>query len=313
MSGLLSVVLPAYNESEVIELSIKTLCETFENANINYELVFVDDGSKDDTWKKLSDASSDSHIKAIHFSRNFGKEAAIFAGLEMSKGDCVIVMDCDLQHPPKTAVEMYHLWEQGFEVVEGVKNTRGKETIFHTIAANIFYKMMSSSAGIDMSRASDFKLLDRKAVTALLKLPERNMFFRALSSWVGFKSTQIEYDVAERAGGSSKWSTVSLVKYALKNITSFTSFPLQLVSICGVVMILICIFFAVEAIITYSQGNAKEGFTTVILLLTFASSVLMLSLGIIGYYLSKIYEEIKGRPRYIIAETRNMIDETRNI
>ncbi|MCQ2535669.1 MAG: glycosyltransferase family 2 protein [Lachnospiraceae bacterium] len=313
MSGLLSVVLPAYNESEVIELSIKTLCETFENANINYELVFVDDGSKDDTWKKLSDASSDSHIKAIHFSRNFGKEAAIFAGLEMSKGDCVIVMDCDLQHPPKTAVEMYRLWEQGFEVVEGVKNTRGKETIFHTIAANTFYKMMSSSAGIDMSRASDFKLLDRKAVTALLKLPERNMFFRALSSWVGFKSTQIEYDVAERAGGSSKWSTVSLVKYALKNITSFTSFPLQLVSICGVVMILICIFFAVEAIITYSQGNAKEGFTTVILLLTFASSVLMLSLGIIGYYLSKIYEEIKGRPRYIIAETRNMIDETRNI
>lgn len=313
MSGLLSVVLPAYNESEVIELSVKTLCETFETANIEYELVFVDDGSKDDTWDKLSSASSNTHIKAIHFSRNFGKEAAIFAGLEMSKGDCVIVMDCDLQHPPKTAVEMYRLWEQGFEVVEGVKNTRGKETFLHTFAANTFYKMMSSSAGIDMSRASDFKLLDRKAVTALLKLPERNMFFRALSSWVGFKSTQIEYDVAERAGGSSKWSTASLIKYALKNITSFTSFPLQLVSICGGVMILICIFFAIEAIITYSQGNAKEGFTTVILLLTFASSVLMLSLGIIGYYLSKIYEEIKGRPRYIIAETRNMIDETRNI
>lgn len=313
MSGLLSVVLPAYNESEVIELSVKTLCETFTTANIDFELVFVDDGSKDDTWSKLSSATSDNRVKAIHFSRNFGKEAAIFAGLEMSKGDCVIVMDCDLQHPPTTAVEMYHLWEQGFEVVEGVKNTRGKETFLHTFAANTFYKMMSSSAGIDMSRASDFKLLDRKAVTALLKLPERNMFFRALSSWVGFKSTQIEYDVAERAGGSSKWSTVSLVKYALKNITSFTSFPLQFVSICGFVMILICVFFAVEAIITYSQGNAKEGFTTVILLLTFASSVLMLSLGIIGYYLSKIYEEIKGRPRYIIAETKNMIDETKNI
>lgn len=300
--GLLSIVLPAYNESEVIEKAISVITDLFKKENIPCELVLVDDGSKDDTWEKIVKHSGE-FIRGVHFSRNFGKESAIFAGLEHAKGDCVIVMDCDLQHPPKTAVQMYRLWQDGFEVVEGVKSSRGRESFIHGWFAGLFYKMMSSSSGIDMSNASDFKLMDKKVVSALLTMTERSMFFRALSSWVGFKSTCIEYDVAERAGGSSKWSTTSLIKYAVKNITSFTSAPLHLVTVCGVILVLICIFFAGEAMFTYVTGDAEEGFTTVILLLTFIGAVIMLSLGVIGYYLSKIYEEIKFRPRYIVSET----------
>ena len=301
-NGLLSIVLPAYNESAVVEKTISVITELFKKENILCELVLVDDGSKDDTWEKITRLSGE-YVRGVHFSRNFGKESAIFAGLEHANEDCVIVMDCDLQHPPKTAVEMYRLWQQGFEVVEGVKSSRGRESALHGFCAGLFYKMMSSSSGIDMSNASDFKLMDRKVVNALLTMTERSMFFRALSSWVGFKSTLIEYDVAERAGGESKWSTSSLFKYAIKNITSFTSAPLHLVTVCGVVLVIICIFFAGEAMFTYLRGDAQEGFTTVILLLTFIGAVIMLSLGIIGYYLSKIYEEIKQRPRYIISET----------
>ena len=270
---------------------------------IDYELVFVDDGSADRTWGKIEESAGvDSRVHGIRFSRNFGKEAAVFAGLAGASGDCVAVMDCDLQHPPETLVEMFRLWEQGYEVVEGVKRSRGKESALHKASAGMFYKLMSKATKIDMSRASDFKLMDRKAVDTLLEMPERNAFFRAMSSWIGFKSTTIEFDVQEREAGESKWSTKSLIKYAITNIVGYSSAPMQIVTGAGVVVFLLGVILGIQTLIHYFSGHAVEGFTTVILLILIIGSIIMISLGIIGYYISRIYEEVKGRPRYIISK-----------
>ena len=273
-----------------------------EREKIPFELVFVNDGSKDQTWERIEEAAEkNSHVTGIRFSRNFGKESAIFAGLANAEGDCIAVMDCDLQHPPETLVEMYRLWEQGYEVVEGVKRSRGKESVLHRASAGMFYKIMSKAVQIDMSRASDFKLMDRKAVEALLSMPERNAFFRALSSWVGYRTTSVEFDVQERTEGESKWSTWSLIKYAVRNIVGFSSAPLQMITVAGVLTLFFAIVLGIQSLVKYFCGHALEGFTTVILLLLIIGSLIMLSLGIIGIYIAKIYEEVKGRPRYFIA------------
>ena len=216
---MLSIVIPAYNEEKMILKTTEVVSGIMEREKIPFELVFVNDGSKDQTWEMIEKAAEkNSHVTGIRFSRNFGKESALFAGLANAEGDCIAVMDCDLQHPPETLVEMYRLWEQGYEVIEGVKRSRGKESILHRASAGMFYKIMSKAVQIDMSRASDFKLMDRKAVEALLSMPERNAFFRALSSWVGYRTTSVEFDVQERTEGESKWSTWSLIKYAVRNI-----------------------------------------------------------------------------------------------
>ena len=299
---LLSVILPAYNEEKMIEKARDTLGRILSEQDISYEVVFVDDGSKDQTWAEIEKAAQkDKHVAGVHFSRNFGKESAMMAGLASAGGDCCVVMDCDLQHPPETVVEMYRLWEQGYEVVEGVKHSRGKESLAHKASAGMFYKIISKAVGIDMSRASDFKLLDRKAVNALLEMPERNAFFRALSAWIGYKTTSVEFDVREREEGVSKWSTKSLIRYAITNIVSFSSAPMQFVTGAGVFMFLLAVVLGIQTLVHYFTGNAVEGFTTVILLLLLIGSILMISLGIIGYYISKIYEEVKGRPRYLIS------------
>ena len=281
---------------------------------IDYEIVFVDDGSKDATWMEIENAGKeDEHVNGVHFSRNFGKESAMMAGLENAGGDCVVVMDCDLQHPPETIVEMYRLWQQGYEVVEGVKRTRGKESVFHKMSAGLFYKMISKAVKIDMSRASDFKLMDRRAVEALLEMPERNAFFRALSSWIGFKTVSVEFDVHEREVGESKWSTKSLIRYAISNIVSFSSAPMMLVGFTGILGFLFAVILGIQTLVNYFSGNAVEGFTTVILLILIMGSFILMGMGVIGYYIAKIYEEVKCRPRYIISKKigKNMTWERR--
>ena len=299
---MVSVILPSYNEEKMISTAAETISGILKNENIDYELVFVDDGSKDATWENITLANKkDSKVTGVHFSRNFGKEAAMFAGLEKAAGDCCVVMDCDLQHPPEKIVEMYRLWEQGYEVVEGIKEDRGEESGFHKFAANSFYSLISKAVGMDMSSSSDFKLLDRKVVDTLNAMPERNVFFRALSFWVGYKKTAVYYCVRERTEGESKWSTKSLIRYAITNIGSFSSAPLHLITGLGVTMLAISVIFGIISLVQKLTGHAVAGFTTVILLLLFSSSVVMISLGIIGYYIARIYEEIKGRPRYIIS------------
>ena len=301
---MLSVVLPSYNEEEMVPVAARTVHEILAAEGIDHELLFVDDGSRDATWQRIREAAASvPAVRGVHFSRNFGKEAAIFAGLNEAKGDCVAVIDCDLQHPPEKLVEMYRLWEQGFEVIEGVKSDRGKESIMHHFAAKTFYAIISRATGIDMSRASDFKLLDRKAVNVILTMREKRAFFRALSSWVGFRTTEVSYEVRERTAGESKWSTWSLMKYAVSNITAFTAMPLHLVTVFGVITLLTSVVLGIIALVQKIAGTALGGFTTVIILLLFLGSLIMISLGIIGYYVGNIYEEIKDRPRYIIADT----------
>ena len=302
---MLSVILPSYNEEKMIAVAAETLAGILDTAKIPFELLFVNDGSKDGTWNEICRArEKDSRVCGVCFSRNFGKEAAMFAGLEKARGDCCVVLDCDLQHPPEKIVEMYRLWEQGYEVVEGIKHDRGEETGLHRFAANTFYGIISKATGIDMASSSDFKLLDRKVVDTLNAMPERNVFFRALSFWVGFKKTEVTYDVRERTAGESKWSTRSLIKYAITNIGSFSSAPLHLITILGFITLAISIVFSIVALVQKLAGTALGGFTTVIILLLFLGSIMMISLGIIGYYIARIYEEIKGRPRYIIEEYR---------
>jgi len=304
MKNLLSVVLPAYNEAETILRAASAIAAVLQQADILYELIFIDDGSKDGTWNKICMAHAQNPlVRGVRFSKNFGKESAIFAGLESAKGDCCAVMDCDLQHPPEKLVSMYRLWEKGAQVVEGVKTSRGKESVAYSLGARCFYKLISKSVGFDMTKASDFKLLDRKAVDVLRTMREKHVFFRGLSSWVGFETAEVPFDVEPRAAGTTKWSSWSLVKYAVRNITSFSSLPLHLITILGIFVLVLSVILGGIALYQKAAGIARDGFTTVIVVLLFIGSVIMISLGCIGYYIAKIYEEIKGRPQYIVADT----------
>lgn len=298
----LSVVLPAYNEEQMLAKTCRTLKKILDLAEINYELVIVDDGSTDQTWKIIEEtAEKDRNVTGVHFSRNFGKEAAIVAGLAQASGNAVAVMDCDLQHPPEVLVKMYRLWEQGYEVVEGIKKSRGTETVFHRKSAGFFYRIMSRATGFNMENASDFKLLDRKAVESVLSMPERSMFFRATSSWVGFKSTSVLFEVQEREAGESKWSTGSLIRYAFRNIVAFTTLPLQFVTIGAGGCFICSLLLLIYSLVRYYTGHAVEGYTTLLIVMLFIGSAVMMSLGIIGYYIARIYEEVKRRPRYIVS------------
>ena len=304
--GKLSVIIPSYNEEKMIYNISNIISSLLETEKIPYEINFINDGSKDKTWEKIVDVCKENmNIKGFNFSRNFGKESAIFAGLTYATGDCCAVIDCDLQHPPEVLVTMYRKWQEGYEVVEGVKASRGTESFLHKFAAKTFYSLISSATKIDMSNASDFKLLDRKAVDILRSMPEKHIFFRALSSWVGFKTTSVEFHVQEREAGDSKWSTLSLIKYAITNITSFSTAPMQIVTLTGVIFAIFSVILGIQSLYMNFTGKSLEGFTTVILLLLIIGSIIMLSLGIIGYYISKIYEETQNRPRFIVSEYEN--------
>ncbi|MBQ2932954.1 MAG: glycosyltransferase family 2 protein [Clostridia bacterium] len=299
---MLSVIIPAYNEELSVERAYYTISEILEKAQIDNEIIFIDDGSADTTYGKIKNlADKEKNIHGLHFSRNFGKEAAISAGLASAKGDAVVVIDCDLQHPPEKIVEMYRLWQEGYEIVEGIKKTRGKESKMHGFAARSFYSIISSVVGFDMSNASDFKLLDRKVVDILNRIPERKGFFRAISFWVGFNKTTVEFEVNERLEGESKWSAIGLLKYAVSNISAYSTAPMQIVTVLGVMMLIITAVFSIWALVDKIRGIALEGMTTVIIILIFIGSIMMISLGIIGYYVARIYDEIKGRPKYIVS------------
>ncbi len=299
---MLSVIIPAYNEELSVERAYYTIWEILRKADIDCEIIFIDDGSTDATYEKIKQlADKEKSVYGLHFSRNFGKEAAISAGLASAGGDCVVVIDCDLQHPPEKIVEMYHLWQDGYEIVEGIKTTRGKESKIHGFAARKFYSIISSVVGFDMSNASDFKLLDRKVVDILNRIPERKGFFRAISFWVGYNKTIVEFEVKERLEGESKWSARGLLKYAISNISAYSTAPMQIVTVLGFMMLIITAIFSVWALIDKICGRALEGMTTVIIILIFIGSIMMISLGIIGYYVARIYDEIKGRPKYIVS------------
>ncbi|MEI6132460.1 MAG: glycosyltransferase family 2 protein [Bacillota bacterium] len=301
---MLSVVIPIYNEEKSIIENIKIINGILDFARIPHEFVLVDDGSKDNTWQEIVTLVNEfDFIRAIKLSRNFGKENALCAGLDAVQGDCCVVMDSDLQHPPESIIDMYTLWkDKGFEVVEGVKTFRGKESIFQKLSAKLFYKTLKTFSGIDLDNASDFRLMDRVVVEAWKAMPERQTFFRAMSTWVGFSRTQVFFTVQPRKKGSSGWNVFRLFKLAFNAITAFSTVPLQIATFAGGILFVFFLFMMGQTLYMKLNNYAVEGFTTVILLLLIIGSLLMISNGIIGIYISKIYEEVKQRPRYLVQK-----------
>lgn len=306
---MLSIIIPAYNEEENIVNTASVIGGIMKENSIEFEIIFIDDGSKDKTWEiteRLA-AEENSFVRGVKFSRNFGKEAAIFAGLKACSGDCAAVMDCDLQHPPQLLTQMYEMWKNGAQVVEAKRAARGRESLAYRICAKTFYRFMEKSSDISMEGDTDYKLMDRQVIDALNELPERITFYRGLSSWVGFKTERIEFEPEPRHAGKSKWGFKKLFKYALNNITSFTNAPLQFITAAGILCFCAGIIYGIVMIILQATGHPQTQTSALTLIVLFISAVLMWGMGIIGYYLSKIYYEIKARPRYIISKDTKYI------
>ncbi|MGI5096011.1 glycosyltransferase family 2 protein [Treponema socranskii] len=298
-----SLIVPCYNEESNVIPFYEEILKTFKDIDADFELLFVDDGSKDNTLQKIKNLNNDDkRVKCVSFARNFGKEAALFAGIRNVTGDCAVILDADLQHPPCVIKEMFQKWKEGFEVVEGIKTSRGKESILHKAFSQIFYGLMSKAVKMDMKNSSDYKLLDKKVIAQLAALKERNTFFRALSFWVGFKKATVYYEVQERMSGVSKWSTKALTRYAINNVICFSYAPLHIIAVVGFIFIFIAIGVSIDALISFIRGNAAQGFPTIVFVLLLGFGATLISLGIIGVYIAQIYDEVKARPQYIIGE-----------
>lgn len=301
---LLSIVVPAWNEERGLAVALRQIRERALQTGLDVQLITIDDGSTDDTWGVLQTLNHEMpELQAIRLSRNFGKEGAIAAGLDASRGDATIILDADLQHPPSLIPEMVRLWRaEGWDVIEAVKAHRGREAWWQRRARRSFYDVARALTGYNLQDASDFKLIDRKVVDAWRRFGERATFFRGLVAWLGFRRTQVPFEVAPRAEGQSRWSLSGLMRLATEAVTSFSAIPLQLVTVLGLLTLLIGVGMGLQALRLWYEGRALPGFTTVILLQLIIGGFLMISLGIIGTYIARIYDEVKGRPRYVIRD-----------
>lgn len=300
----LSIVVPAFNEERTIDRALREIHRCALAAGCQLQLIVVDDGSTDRTWPALTALAAQwPALHAIRLSRNFGKEGAIAAGLDAAAGDAVIIIDADLQHPPALIGEMVRLWRsEGWDVVEAVKANRGRESPWQRLVRRSFYRVAAALTGYNLQDASDFKLLDRRVVAAWRRFGERATFFRGLVAWLGFSRTQVTFEVPPRPEGGSRWSWRALTRLAIDAVTSFSAIPLQVVTALGLLTLLIGVGVGVQALRLWYEGLALPGFTTVILLQLVIGGFLMISLGIIGSYLARIYDEVKARPRYVVRE-----------
>lgn len=302
----LSLVIPVFNEASIIRHSIDEIIKALEKIEVlsTYQLVIVDDGSQDQTWSILNELHTQyTQLQLIRLSRNFGKESALCAGLDVCHSDAVIVMDADLQHPPALIATMIDTWQNSdADIIDAVKNSRGDETRFSGVSANLFYKVFTKLSGLNLKSASDFKLLDKRVIDAWRQLPEKNLFFRGMSAWLGFKRETVAFDVPQRLEGESKWSLLSLIQLAMTSITAYSSAPLHIITSLGVLFTTFSIFLGSYTLFQKFSGIAVSGFTTVILLLLIIGGAIMVALGIIGIYIARIFDEVKNRPRYLIME-----------
>ena len=294
--------MPAYNEAAGIQMAIERVSEILKETGEDFEIVIVDDGSRDKTWQILQGlAAAHPELRALRLSRNFGKENAVCAGLDAARGQAVILLDADLQHPPEIIPQMIELWRQGYPIVEGRKRSRGTESFFSKIAAKSFYWLLGSLSDLELKGDSDFKLLDRQVLDAWKQLGERNVFFRGMAEWVGFERATVHFEVADRVAGQSTWSRLQLVGLAIQAIVSFSLMPLRLLVYVGFIFMVLASLLAIQTLYIKFTGNAVDGFATVILLILITSSLLMLGLGVIGEYIGRIYREVKFRPRYLVS------------
>lgn len=301
---LISILIPFYNEEKQLPITLRAIIPILSQLPVDYELILIDDGSSDGTWELMTAASqANSRIRGLRFSRNFGKEAAICAGLSHASGDAVILMDGDLQHPPEAIPDMVRDWMTGeYDVIEGIKSTRGKESLVSRLNAKVFYGLFLRFSGYDLRNASDFKLLDRQVVDEWRRLGEHDTFFRGLSAWLGFRRKTFSFEVAARTAGTSKWPLLRLIRLSVNAITGFSTAPLQFITFLGVILLTGSLVIGAQTLVNWFSGHAASGFTTVILLQLLIGGSLMVSLGLIGIYIARIFTEVKGRPRYIIAE-----------
>jgi dolichol-phosphate mannosyltransferase len=309
MSVELSVLLPIYNEEKVLAQTLEAVIREVQRVTSSFELVCVDDGSTDGTVEHLRSAQAgDPRLVVIELSRNFGKEAAMAAGLDHARGEAVLLLDADLQHPAELISDMVLAWRNGAEVVNGVKVSRGEEGILYGILARLFNRLMGSSrARSGFQGASDFKLLDRQVVAALAQCPERHRFFRGLVAWVGFRTQDVPFHVQERAAGETKWSLSALFRYSLRNLLSFSALPLRLIALGGFAALLFAVAMAGWTLYRYFRGDSLEGFPTVILLQLIFGGILLTSLGVMSLYLAEMFEEIKRRPVYLYRVPRETV------
>ena len=297
----LSIVIPVFNEHDLLETMVTKLMSTLEEIEAEPEILLVDDGSTDGTPGTIARLCSNSDvINSLTLSRNFGKEAAIHAGIARSSGDCVLVMDADLQHPPSLIPEMMAAWQSGALVVEAVKREPVRTGLVNRLGAVVFYRLYKRLSGLEITNHSDFKLVDRSVADLYLQMKEKHRFFRGLVHWMGLDAVQLTFDAGPSAPRNSRWSSFGLIKYALNNISSFTTLPLQVITFMGVGVVLLGAVLGVWTLGDKLLGQSAEGFTTINLLLIILGGAIMTSLGILGHYIGKIYEEVKDRPDYIV-------------
>jgi len=298
----ISIVVPVHNEAAQIPRFFAEVRRLLDD--VRFELLFIDDGSTDATWagiRALRD--EDARVGGLRLTRNFGKEAAVWSGIEMARGAAVIVMDVDFQHPPALLPQMIELWRSGkWKIVEARKQSRAREPFWYRMASAVFYWILQRGTGNDFHGSTDFKLLDRAVVDVLKKLPERVTFFRGICSWTGVDRTSIDFEVPA-ADRQTRWSVMRLIRFSVDAITSFTPWPLFLVALAGVIFTLFSIVLGIQTLYMWASGKAFTGFTTVILLTLIVGAAIMFGLAILGLYVSRLFDEVKGRPRSIALET----------
>jgi glycosyltransferase involved in cell wall biosynthesis len=307
----LSVVVPVFNERAVLPEMLARLGAVLEASASDYEVVFVDDGSVDESPAILLDAADrDTRIRVIRFSRNFGHQAAVTAGIEHARGRAVVVIDADLQDPPEVIPDLVAKWRAGFEVVSAVRLERPGESTLRLFLIRLFYRLLQRIASVDMTPdVGDFRLLDRRVADALNRLPERNRYVRGLIRWLGFRHAEVPYDRAERFAGETKYPYTKLVRLGLDGVTAFSNLPLQLVAWLGFAVFGLSLLLVLYAILgRIFGGHTPEGWASVFVAVAFLSGVQLVALGILGAYVSRIFEEVKGRPLYVIATDTARLD-----
>ncbi len=307
----ISVVIPMYFEEEVANECYNRTKKILNSLNnYEHEIVFVNDGSKDKTLEILANiAKNDMCVKILSFSRNFGHQAAVTAGLKYTTGDAVVIMDADLQDPPEVIIEMIELWEHGNEVIYAKRKSREGESRFKLFTAKMFYKILNGLSDVDIPKdTGDFRLADRKVVDVINSLPEHNKFLRGLFSWVGFKQTPLEYERKQRFAGKTKYPLKKMLKLASDGIISFSTKPLKILGAVGLISVSVSIIILIYALISYifNLNQLTAGWTSIMVTVTFLGGIQLLSIWLISEYIGKIYDESKGRPEYIIDQKINI-------
>ncbi|GAB6140320.1 glycosyltransferase family 2 protein [Methylosoma difficile] len=300
---MLTIVIPLYNEAQALPIFWQNLQPVLADLSVPLEVCLIDDGSQDQTWQLIQQLTERyDFVRGLRFTRNFGKEAAILAGLQQAQGQVVVVMDGDGQHPPALLPAMLRAWQQGHALVVACKQARPSDSCFTRMMAWLFAKTMRLLSGLDLANSSDFRLLDRQVVDSLLACPEKIRFFRGMTVWSGFSCQHIDFIVPGRLAGESGWSKTSLVKMALQALVSYSAKPLYYLFGAGLGGLLVSFFLVLQALYSWIQGFAASGWTAITLLIIFFGSTNLLGLGLVGIYVGQLFDEIKARPAYLVRE-----------